>query len=1040
MRMGEASAPLEIQLFGTPRVALAGRSVDGMRRKIRALVFFLAANKQPVSRDQLLTFFWPDHERGAAQPILRTMIHDLRKHLGGKLQADDQGLSLAADTIVDAHVFSAAVNSSTKDIQVLAKALALYEGDFLEGFSLTDSPQFEDWTASERERYRLIATRGYARLAGLHEELHDYPVAVQGMRKALAFNPYQEDLQREVMRLLYLSGDRAGVIRQYEGLRKLLDEEMGVPPMPETRRLYDAIITEEYPGPAAESGASTLTVRSPAGEEALPFVGRGAELHRLASELDSGKLILVEGEAGIGKTRLVSELIAAQFQMSRSALLVKGAAYELEQGLPYEPILDAIRGLMVRPDWQTLFGHMQLAPAWSTELARLLPELPTQFRDIALPDQPADEAHIWEALHQFFLALSRSHKVWLILDDLHWADAATIGWLGYLIRHLSTPRLVLLVTARPAEEPTVLTKLLQVLERSNRLVRFQLPALTPSAMEDMAAALSPGQDERLSDWLIKNAEGNPFFLAELVRYARGIGLLRADGSLDEGLFSSSPAIPATIQNLVESRLLRLSENARHVLHLAAVVGREFNLELLERASSLAESEVLDAIEELQSAHLIQSLRDENFAFDHSLTMQVALQDLSQARKRSLHRSIAEALESLYKLELDSMSGLIARHFIDGNLPARAAPHAFHAGNSASKLAAWVEAIAFFEQALAFETDDVQRARILVAVGDAHFHKGDFALASRDYQAAVGLAEMSRGLPLLEEAEIGLNLSLIPQGRFAEAIQEAKRLRESGPAELAPCAEFVWGASLTVESAHPLEAERHLRESARLLQERPDYSGKVASAQIKYSLAAVFGQQGRSPEAVGHYREVLEMLARGEGTLDTLRHIMLYNNLAYHLHLLGDPLAAATVQKGIELAKERGSLSHLPYLYSTSGEIALAAGDLDTAEKYFREGLALAEQVPIRERIAGMTANLGLVAKQRGDPGRARDQLHAALDLAELLGNHHLEVRIRLWLAPLLSSPDDRICLQSARKIAEEDGLQGLLEEIDALEKHITRSP
>jgi DNA-binding SARP family transcriptional activator/predicted ATPase len=1037
--MGRASASLEIQLLGTPRVALAGRSVVGMRRKIRALVFFLAASNQPVSRDQLLTFFWPDRERSAAQPILRTMLHDLRKFLGENLQVDDQSISLAADTVVDAQVFSAALGSSTRDRQHLLKALALYGGDFLESFSLADSPQFDDWAASERERYSLLAMRGYARLASLHEELYDYAAAVQCIRAALGFNPYQEDLHRELMRLLYLGGDRAGVVRQYEGLRKLLDEEMGVPPMPETRVLYDAIITEQYLGPPAGSSAPAPLVRSPAGEEALPFVGRDGELHRLASELDSGKLILVEGEAGIGKTRLVSELIASQVQMSRSDLVMQGAAYELEQGLPYEPILDAIRGLMARSDWQALFTHMQLAPAWRSELARLLPELVTQFPDIALSEQPAEEARIWEALHQFFRALSRSRRIWLILDDLHWADAATIAWLGYLVRHLSSPRLVLLGTARAAEEPAVLTKLLQVLERPARLVRFELSALAPSAMQEMAAALSPAQDGRLSNWLVQNAEGNPFFLAELVRYARGIGLLRADGSLDADLIDSSPAIPATIQNLVESRLLRLSENARHLLHLAAVAGREFNLELLEQGSSLTEPEVLDAIEELQSAHLIQALRDDNFAFDHSLTMQVALQDISRARKRSLHRSIAQALESLYALELDSVSGLIARHFIDGNLQGRAAPYAFRAGNSAAKLAAWVEAIAFFEQALACEPDDVERARILVAMGAAHFHKGDFALASADYQTAVGLAEISHDWPVLEDAELGLNLSLLPQGRFAEANQEAERLRRSGPAELAPCAEFIWGSSLSVESAHPIEAERHLREAQRLLHEQADYAGKVASAQINYGLAAVFGQQGRSREAIEYYREVLAMIESGEGSLDTLRHIMLYNNLAYHLHLLGDPWAAESVQKGIALARERGSLSHLPYLYSTSGEIALAAGELDTAEKHFREGLALAEQVPIRERIAGMTANLGLVAKERGDVESAREQLRSALDLAELLGNHHLEVRIRLWLAPLLPSPDGLICLQSAREIAEEGGLRGLLDEIDALEKNITRS-
>ncbi len=170
----------------------------------------------------------------------------------------------------------------------------------------------------------------------------------------------------------------------------------------------------------------------------------------------------------------------------------------------------------------------------------------------------------------------------------------------------------------------------------------------------------------------------------------------------------------------------------------------------------------------------------------------------------------------------------------------------------------------------------------------------------------------------------------------------------------------------MESAHPVEAEYHLHEAERLLHEQKgSFDSQVTTVQIGYSLASVFGQQGRSVEAVEQFLKVLEMMRSGEGTLDTLRNIMLYNNLAYQSHLLGDPSAATYIQKGIQLAQERGSLSHLPYLYSTSGEIALAAHDLDTAEKYFRDGLRLAEQIPLPERIAGITANLGLVAKARG---------------------------------------------------------------------------
>jgi predicted ATPase/DNA-binding SARP family transcriptional activator len=1029
---------LEIRLFGIPRLVLNGHNVDGLRRKNRALIYYLAAQKGGSTRERLLTFFWPDHERSAAQAILRTMIHDLRKKLGEAFRADDQIIALSPDAFIDAGDFLTALNSPSSVLGKLTEALDLYKGDFLAGFSLPDSPQFDDWVASERERYQLMAMNGFADLSHRHEAMRDYTAALESARRALAFNSFQEDLQRDVMRLLYLNGDRTGVIQQYESLRNLLDEEMGILPMPETRALYDSIINDTFILPPAETISQVASTNKSADKPLLPFLGRDAELETLKGHLGSGKLILLEGEPGIGKTRLLTELISSQTQGKTSALVLRGISHELEQRLPYQPIVDALRKLLARSDWKSLFIQLNLETIWLTELSRLLPELLTRFPHTPAPVPPADEPRLWEALLRLFRGLSCLGKVWLFLDDLHWADAATIAWLGYLVRHVSSPSLNLLATSRPLEGQTDLIKLLQALTREDRLVQIQLSVLPESAMKKMAVVLSQQHNEQLSGWLIKNAEGNPFFITELVRYAQGIGLLKKDGALDTELLNLAPAIPATIQNLIQSRLLKLSENARHVLHVSAIIGREFDFELVRRVASFSETDTLDAIEELQAAHLIAPLPDDKFAFDHSLTMEVSLNDMNETRRHLIHRQIAETLESIYQSDLDPVSGLIAHHFLGGNLPDRAKAYAFRAGRFSANLAAWGEAIAFFKQALSSESDDTVRARIFVAMGTAHFHKGDFALASKDYQSAMKLAQAVHNWPLLEDAHLGLNLSLIPQARFIEAVEVAKELRESSPPELAICAEFIWGASLEVESAHPVEAEYHLREAERLfLEQRGTFETKVTLAQIKYSLAGVFGQQGQNQEAVEQFREVLDMLERGDSKLDTLRNIMLYNNLAYHLHLIGDASAMDYVEKGIQFAQEKGSLTHLPYLYSTSGEIALAAGDLDKAEKYFSDGLVLAEQIPIPERVAGMTANLGLVAKERGDIDLARERFQTALSLVGPLGNHHLEVRIRIWLAPLLSLEDARACFNSAHTLAEQGGLQSLLEEIWELEKDLS---
>jgi len=1036
---------LSVRLLGVPQLVLDRRPLDTLRRKNRALVYYLAARAKPTTRDHVLALFWPDHERQAAQKILRTMVYDLRKQLGPALSVADEQLALAPDTWVDVQAFEAGLAAPAASITALTATLELYRGDYLEGFTLADSPAFDDWAMAERARYRAHFIRGLAALADLHAANGDHSRGLDALTRALTLDPLQENLQCAAMRLQYLAGDRAGAIRRFETLRRSLDDELGVPPLPETRALYDAIIKDEVgrmqdevTSPAQRSSPPPNPSSFIVHPSSLPFVGRDAELRQLRELTAGHQLVLIEGEPGIGKTRLAEEFLAGYALPPAQAaqpqrLMLRGGAHEFEQGLPYQPIIDALRGLLSSAEWPGLRVRLDLAPIWLAEVARLVPELQAELPDLPVAAPVADEARLSAAVSQFLHSLARERQVAVFLDDLHWADAATLNVLGYLARRAASPAILLLGTARPAEARSRLAPLLRSLTHENRLARLPLASLSADDMAALAEQLSPAQPDPLLGWLARNAEGNPYFLTELVRYAYSNGLLLKDGRLDHAALASPYALPASIENLILSRIIRLSADARRVLDMAATLGREFDFELVSHATSLAEGAALDALDELRAAGLIQARGGAGFAFDHSLTMQVAIQEMGEPRLRASHRRLAETLEELHRNQLDPIAGLIARHFADGNAPLRAAPYAFRAGKHAAQLAAWAEAISFYTYALGTKIDDAQRSAVFLALGQARFHKGEFRQATDAYRTAAELAQASGDIPGLELAHLMLNQSLLPQARFAEAIALGQELRRAGPAELALCAEFTWGTGLAVESAHPAEAEAHLRQAEALFGRQAGYTSRITLAQIKYQLAGVMGQQGNSAQAVALYWEALNLVRHDDAALDLLRHIMLYNNLAYQLHLLGDASASTYIEKGIQLAQERGSLSHLPYLYSTSGEIALAAKDLDTAEKYFRDGLRLAEQIPLRERIAGMTANLGLVAKARGKMDLARERLQKALTVVEPLGNHHLEVRIRIWLAPLLETPDARSCLHSARILAERDGLYGLLEEIKQLE-------
>ncbi len=1063
---------LSIRLFGSPQVSLDQRRISLTRRKSRALLYYLAAHTRPLKREHLLAFFWPDADRASAQQTLRTTLHALRKSLGPVLVVEDDSIALATDTEVDARSFETQLSAATSDVQRLTATLELYRADFLADFTLPDSPEFDGWAAVERERYRRLMVRGLMALSRLYESQQNFSDALDALNRALAFDPLQEDLQRAALRLHYLAGDRAGAIRRYENFRKLLDDEMGVPPMAETRAMYDAIITDtlELPTPhprprragraprasgtysQSHKGTATLFPTSnfqrltsnlqPPTSNALPFTGRAVELQRL-SELDSShKLALIEGEAGIGKTRLAEEFI-----MTAGALALVGRARELEHALPYQPVIEALRGLLSRPDWPALRADLKLLPVWRAEVARLLPELALSNADIPAHDESApasistsDGSRLWEGLYQFLRALSlfratgEGARIIFFLDDLHWADASTLALLGYLVRQVASTQAPIrfVATTRLVDIRSPLATLLQTLMREGRLERLALQRLSPNDTTQLAQHLSPTFAPALADWLTRVSEGNPYILSEWVREAREKNILRPDGTLQLDAFSASPVVPQTVYSLIQSRLARLSDAARRVLDVAVAVGREFEVEVVERAAGLSETAVLDALDELRAASLIAPLDALRYTFDHTLTMEVAYREAGEPRHRRFHRRVAEAMEHAYRHQLDAVAGLLAWHFAEGNAPERAAPYAFRAGQNAARLPAWKEAIAFYEQALQAESDEVKRKEIYMALGEAHLQFGESAQASEWLRAALALALAQRDGAAVDAARLALSRSLLGQARFAEALELAQQVLETGSPDNAVMAEFAWGTALSLEGADLDGAAEHLQRAA----SRIAPSDPIRLAQIKFELGGVEAQQGNLERAIALYREALEAARATKNEAASTWRSLAHNNLAYHLHLLGDPSAIEHARAGLSLAREKGALFVMPYLLSTLGEIALAQNDLDTAEAHFNEGLALAERLSAPERITGLTANLGLVAQRRGQTVLAIHHLSTALARADALGLQHLAAQIRLWLVPLLPPHEAQTRLAEAKAIVERGNRRRLMEEVRRLEEQI----
>jgi DNA-binding SARP family transcriptional activator len=1034
---------LTIYILGVPQIYIDEQEIQVPRRKSRALLYYLATHQQPISRQKLLAMFWTDLPRPAALQTLRTTLHSLRQILGASIDVQGDQVALSADCWVDVRRYEDALSARHQDVATLQKDLELYRGSFLEGFSLPDVQEYEDWITITREHYRRLAVRGWTSLASLHEAQGDYRQALESLDRALALNPLQEDLQREAIRLLYLAGDRPGAILRYDDLRRLLDEEMGVPPMVETRRLYDAILTDRIAPPAIKATlpvrqAGQRSIQKTASEEnEIPFTGRNTELAILQQLAQSNVFMLIEGEPGVGKTRLAEEFLDGVVDVA-----LVGRCRELEQTVPYLPMIDAIRQLLRHPSWSGLQASLchDVPDIWRGEVARLLPEL-SDALGVEVSLRTAEEARLWEGIRQFLTSLARQKSIGLLIDDLHWADASTLGLLGYLARQVGEPPIRLLATIRPAAPRQAVVALLQSLTRENRVARLPLGRLSPEDIQVIAEKLSMSNAQPLAEWLYRFSEGNAYFIVELIRHVRQTGLLSQDGVLSLSALPVETVVPQSIYALIQSRLAKLSEGARRVLDAAVAQGREFEFEIVAQASGLSEDAALDGLDELQAGGLVRLVEGNMLRFDHTLTMEVAYREVGELRHRLLHRRVAEAMENQYRDHPEQaagrlagqLAGQLAWHFAEGNAPQRGARYAMRAGAKAANLAAWSEAIDFYELALQ-GLSEAARLPALQGLAEAFSRSGNYPRACevlRDALVEAGAAHVDHSQ--IEKLQLALARSLMPQARFAEVIELAEQVGVSSAPESAATAEILWGTALSLQGASLEEAAVHMHNADSLW--RQNRSSDLSSlSQIQFELGNILAQQGEIAQAVERYRQALETAEQVPADNALEQRILALNNLAFHLHLLRDPSAREYGEAGLKLAQEKGVLGLQAYLYSTLGEISLANGDLVQAETYFQDGLALAVRFSVQERVAGLTANLGLVAAQRGETALAIHQLSTALGQADSLGTLHLAVQVRLWLAPLLPAVQARQLLTQARAIAEESGRKRLLEEIEKMNK------
>jgi DNA-binding SARP family transcriptional activator/tetratricopeptide (TPR) repeat protein len=989
---------VRLQLLGPPQVRVGDRVVEQLSAKTLALLAYLSLVVR-APRERLIGLLWAESDAEAARKNLRNTLWLLRRALGeDALQASGDHLALHPAVWADTRVLErlavhhlgephadGALDTFEHDL------FALSSDPLLDGVELLDAPDFELWLTTERERLNQTALRLLQQLIRLREARHEWPAVVRVAQRALTYDPLQEAVYRSLMTAYARSGDRAQALRQYDVLRAALERELGVEPLPETEAVRAAILagaigaSEPAPSPAPRH-AEHLPMLGAA--PPVPFVGRQHELALLdrafaAAQAGRARAVLITGEAGIGKTRLWEAWSA---HVSPAVALLTTSCTEALCELPLLPLAELLRNnpairRLLRPG-------TSLAHIWLAELGRLLPELRAAFPELAgTAVLPAAEERLalFEALVQCIGAQGEGPAI-LFIDDLHWADSATLDWLAYALRRMQERPLLLIATYRLDEAPADLVRLATQWSRSERLDRLPLGPLDTTETTRLldAHAVDPALHEHIQ----ARSAGNPYFAIELARVG-------ADN------------VPHVLAELIRRRLERLPAAVRQIVQAAQVLQPEIDVATLRRTSGRSEEETLDALDTLVAARVLEE-QGGRYAFTHPLLASVVRDELSAARQRFLHRRAAEAVEALHPAELAAFAGRLTHHYSLALEPAQAAHYAELAGEQALSLAAPREALQFYTQALQLEptlTRQLGLARSLE-------RSGDLQAAITAYEVARARAEAQGERSVMARASLGIADASLAAGQVEAVVVWARRglseLETSADRELQTFGAFLLGAGLLRTEGATEQAAAELARAADLA---ASHRLTALASRSQFELGNLRAQGGDLPAA----RQCMDAaIALAQTARAPFQETLVHNNAAYYALLAGDLTdARAHLQSAQDLADAWALDVPHQWLASTWGELALAEGRWDEAESWFQSGKAVAEGYLNRAQVANYNANLGQVARGRGDLEGAIALLERARGEAGALGAAYLQAQIDLWLAEAYLAAGARTAAASA---------------------------
>jgi len=921
---------------------------------------------------------WPDRPETGARANLRRHLHDLRRALpAGAAQAgwivsdaDTVQWNPAAEAWLDVAEFERA--SATGTPAGLAEAVALYRGDLFETL-------YDDWIFPERERLRNQYLSALNQLVAEHRARRDFPPAIAYAQRLLQHDPLRGDVVRQLVSLRYEAGDSAGALQDYKNFVRLLRTELGVEPTPELVMLRDAIIQNgplpgAAPGTQASSPVTPANVRSQPAR--LPLVGREPELEQLraawvraARAPLRGGLVLIGGEAGVGKTRLSAEL--AQQAEDEGARVLSGATTPAEP-LPYQAVAAALRSAL------PLVATLQIGPVWLAAVAVLIPELRARRPDLPLLpplDVDREQTRLFEAVARVLAGLALPRPVLLILEDLHGAGAATMALLEFLARRATQHALLIVADFRDEQTSRAhpLRELRRRLQREDLVSVIALGRLSPAAVGALVERVPElAAVDDLPARLYAETEGNPLFLVERIR-----DLLETDRA---GL---APA-PLSIQSIIAARLGRLSAQGQNLAAIAAVAGLAFDVELVAQTAGWGEDQVLHGLGELLDHQLLREIggrQRSDYAFTHHLIQAAIYAGIPEDDRRRRHRRVAQVMEELYAPRLDEIAAELALHFDRGQAPETAAQYYLRAGQRALAVSAADEALVHLTRGLELAVAERLRFDLLALAETIHARRG------QRVEQRSALARLDQAAQALGDQELICEV-LRRQIRLAQAVGERAAEAELIAALSARAATPRWQAeALQAAAAHALllsqfDQARPLTERALALWESLLDAGGQVECYALLAEAAVLQ---------GHFDEAQAWLSRATTLAGSQA------NPSLVIRTLRSAAMAAMVQVDVEAAHRLGQQLL---------ELCQAIGDrVGEADAHARLGSAAArafQVVEARQHYALAEDLYGLLGDRKG---RAATVVNAAMLLANL--GHYAEAMTQdRRAATLFQSLDD----------------------------------